>query len=84
MHQMYDESVNLTQATVDSISCFCVKFSNYVTHNPQSKQDEYYEPTIQNVRTAAALHGYGIKVTEVTTGISLDTDWEGEFVYTFE
>ena len=84
MRQMYDESANLTKATVDSISGFCVKFSGYVNQHPQSKQDDYFEPIIQNVRTAAALHGYDIKVSTVTSGIKINDEWEDEIVINFD
>lgn len=84
MHQMYDESVNLTQVQMDSITNFCVKFSGYVNRHPQSMQDEYFDPTIQNVRTAAALYGYDIKVTTITTGVTINDEWDGEIVINFD
>ena len=83
MHQMYNESANLTKVQMDSISNFCTKFSGYINQHPQSQQDEYFDPTIQNIRAAAALHGYDIKVTTVTTGITINDEWDGEIFITF-
>ena len=82
MYQMYNESVNLPQATLDSITNFTYKFSGYVGSHPDSRQDQYFAPTLQNLRNAAALHGYTIKETTVTTGITVNDEWDGEtYIY---
>ena len=78
MCQMYNESVNLPQATLDSITNFTHKFGGYVGSHPESRQDQYFDPTLQNLRNAAALHGYTIKETTVTTGITVNDEWAGE------
>ena len=78
MGQMYYESVNLPQATLDSITNFTHKFGVYVGSHPESRQDQYFDPTLQNLRNAAALHGYTIKETTVTTGITVNDEWAGE------
>ena len=83
MYQMYDESTRLTQATVDSISSFCVKFNGYIIQHPVSRQDQYFDPTLQNLRDAAALYGYTIKETTVTAGITINDEWDGETVIYF-
>ena len=82
MYQMYTESVNLPQATLDSITNFTHKFGGYVGSHPDSRQDQYFAPTLQNLRNAAALHGYTIKETTVTTGITVNDEWAGEtYIY---
>jgi hypothetical protein len=82
MCQMYNESVNLPQATLDSITNFTHKFGFYVGSHPESRQDQYFDPTLQNLRNAAALHGYTIKETTVTTGITVNDEWAGEtYIY---
>lgn len=83
MHQMYNESANLNQVQMDSISNFCTKFCGYVNQHPKSRQDEYFDPTIQNIRAAAALHGYDVKVTTVTTGVTINDEWGGDIFITY-
>ena len=78
MYQMYTESVNLPQATLDSITNFTYKFSGYVGSHPDSRQDQYFAPTLQNLRNAAALYGYSIRETTVTTGVTVNDEWDGE------
>lgn len=80
MHQMYNESVTLTQVQMDSISNFCTKFCGYVNKHPQSKHDEYFTPTIENIRTAAALHGYNIWITDDAICITIDDEWDDEII----
>ena len=83
MYQMYTESVNLPQATLDSITNFTYKFSGYVGSHPDSRQDQYFEPTFQNLRNAAALYGYTIRESTVTTGVTVNDEWAGEKYITF-
>lgn len=78
MHQMYVESINLPDATLDSISHFTTKLANYVALHPDSRQDEYYDPTLQNVRGALSPYGYTVVERSVTLGITVNTDWAGE------
>ena len=82
MHSMFNESVNLQQATLDSITNFTHKFGGYVGSHPESRQDKYFDPTLQNLRDAAALYGYTIKETTVTAGITVNDEWDGEtYIY---
>ena len=83
MYQMYTESVNLPQATLDSITNFTYKFSGYVGSHPDSRQDQYFAPTLQNLRNAAALYGYTIRETTVTTGVTVNDEWAGDKYITF-
>ena len=78
MYQMYTESVNLPQATLDSITNFTHKFGGYVGSHPDCRQDQYFAPTLQNLRNAAALYGYTIRETTVTTGVTVNDEWDGE------
>ena len=82
MHSMFNESVNLPQATLDSITTCTHKFGGYVGSHPESRQDKYFDPTLQNLRDAAALYGYTIKETTVTAGITVNDEWDGEtYIY---
>ena len=83
MYQMYTESVNLPQATLDSITNFTHKFSGYVGSHPNSRQNQYFAPTLQNLRNAAALYGYTIRETTVTTGVTVNDEWAGDKYITF-
>ena len=79
---MFNESVNLPQATLDSITNFTHKFGGYVGSHPESRQDKYFDPTLQNLRDAAALYGYTIKETTFTAGITVNDEWDGEtYIY---
>ena len=83
MYQMYNESVNLPQATLDSITNFTYKFSGYVGSHPDSRQDQYFAPTLQNLCNAAALYGYTIRETTITTGVTVNDEWAGDKYITF-
>ncbi len=83
MHSMFNESVNLPKATLDSITNFTHKFGGYVGSHPESRQDQYFYPTLQNMRDAAALYGYTIKETTVTTGITVNDEWDSETIIYF-
>ena len=83
MHSMFNESVNLPQATLDSITTFTHKFGGYVGSHPESRQDKYFDPTLQNLRDAAALYGYTIKESSVTTGVTVNDEWDGEKIIYF-
>ena len=78
MHQMYNESINLPQATLDSITTFTHKFGGYVGSHPESRQDQFFDPTLQNLRDAAALYGYSVKDATLNTSITVNDEWAGE------
>ena len=73
MESFYSESQGLPQCTIDSIKTFTSKFSSYVGSYPESRQDELFEPTVDNIRNACALHGY--KLVEVNVGITINDEW---------
>ena len=83
MHSMFNESVNLPQATLDSITTFTHKFGGYVGSHPESRQDKFFDPTLQNLRDAAALYGYTVKESSVTTGVTVNNEWDGEKIIYF-
>ncbi len=76
MRQMYNESVNLHVATLDSITHFCDKFSTYVTIHPDSRRDAYYPPTLDNLKAAASLHGCIIQDSGIK--LNLNPAWDDE------
>lgn len=75
---MYEESIWLPDAQLDSIYRFTKKLDNYVLFHPDARQDEYYKPTIQNVNGALAPYGYRLVEKDVTTNVDIDTTWAGE------
>ena len=83
MHSMFNESVNLPQATLDSITTFTHKFGGYVGSHPESRQDKFFDPTLQNLRDAAALYGYTVKESSVNTGVTVNDEWDGEKIIYF-
>ena len=76
MTQLYEESAGLPQVSLDSIKSFTAKFGSYVVCRPESRQDEYYQPTLDNINYAASL--YGCRLVELSTGVTVNTDWRGE------
>ncbi|MBR6128656.1 MAG: redoxin domain-containing protein, partial [Bacteroidaceae bacterium] len=80
MCQMYNESVNLPQATLDSITNFTHKFGGYVGSHPESRQDKYFDPTLQNLRDAAALYVAGHAQVKCHVEGILETDAWGDEV----
>ena len=74
MFMFYEESENLPDASVDSIKSFNTKFSSYVINHPESRQDDLFEPTVENVRHAAELKG--LNLADFSINIVIDTTWE--------
>ena len=74
MYRMYTESTNLPRATLDSINNFTKKLSAYVVRVPESRQDIYFDPTLDNLRYAASIQG--CIVIDTPTSISIGTKEE--------
>ena len=81
MCMFYEESLDLPDATVDSIIHFNNKFCTYVIKNPSSMQDYYFEPTVRNLEYAADLNDLDLK--SLTINITIDPTWEGDTVIHF-
>ena len=81
MELLYNESQGLPEVSIDSIKSFTAKFGSYVGSYPESRQDELYEPTVDNIRYAASLHGY--QLVELKIGITLNTDWDDDVLIEF-
>ena len=80
---MYEESIWLPDAQLDSIYRFTKKLDNYVLFHPDALQDEYYEPTVQNLNVALADYGYEYKEKNVGITIDIDTTWAGEHFFEY-
>lgn len=78
MFQFYEESEDLPDASVDSIKSFNTKFSGYVINHPESRQDDLFEPTVENVRHAAELKG--LSLADFSINIVIDTTWERDTI----
>jgi len=76
MYKMYEESVALPDAQLDSIDRFTTKFNKYVRTYPESREDTFYEPTVENVREALSLYGREYEEVNVSFTIVVDTTWE--------
>ena len=58
MQALYDESCGLENTSIDSVSRFNSKFTDYVSkHHDYAIHSEYYAPTAENINKAA-LHFY--------------------------
>ena len=73
MELFYNESRGLSEVTLDSLKTFTNKFGCYVANYPESRQDKLFEPTVSNIRNAAALHG--CKLVEVNIGITFEDEF---------
>lgn len=78
MQQLYQESQHLNQAGLDSIDSFTTKLGDYINAHPSVLEDELYEPLINNINLSLAPYGYCVKVTTVSVGVKVETDWKGE------
>ena len=78
MQQLYQESQHLNQAGLDSIDHYIAKLGGYINAHPSVLKDELYEPLINNINLSLAPHGYYVKVTAVSVGVKVETDWKGE------
>lgn len=81
MHQMYNESIGLPSTSIDSVKTFTTKFSSYLKANPDGWNDEYCNPTIENMKYACSVFGYKLEITNVA--FHFNTEWEGEYVVEF-
>lgn len=81
MHQMYNESMGLPSTSIDSVKTFTTKFSNYLKSNPAGWNDEYCNPTIENMKYACSVFGYELNITSVA--FHFNTEWEGEYIIEF-
>ena len=81
MELFYNESQGLTKVSIDSIQTFTTKFGSYVQSYPESRQDEYIDPTLNNIRYAASLHGY--QLVEIKATITINDEWDGENIIYF-
>ena len=76
MFQMYTESKSLPEASIDSIKNFTGKFGNYVGIHPESRNDHYYDPTVDNLRYALSLYGYQLR--ELSASVTVNDEWAGQ------
>lgn len=81
MHQMYNESVGLPSTSIDSVKTFTTKFGNYLKANPDGWNDEYCNPTIENMKYACSVFGYELNITNVA--FQFNTEWGGEYFVEF-
>ena len=75
MEKMFVESKSLPETSIDSIRSFTSKFGSYIKANPASKNNEYYNPTIENISYACSVFGYQLKVLNL--GITINSEWVG-------
>lgn len=76
MRLFYDESVNLPNATVDSIKRFATKVETYVYKFPEERKSPYYPEIVDNIKAAAQAGNLVITIT-------IETEWEGEIDINF-
>lgn len=84
MQQLYQESQHLNQAGLDSINHFTAKVQKYINSTPSAVEDELFQPIVNNINLSLAPHGYYVKVTNVSVGIKINTDWEGIKFYSYD
>ncbi len=81
MELMFVESKGLPETSIDSIKSFTSKFGSYIKANPALKNNEYYNPPVENISYACSVFGYQLKILNI--GITIDTEWDGENIVKF-
>lgn len=66
----------LHEASIDSIKSFTGKFGYYVGIHPESRNDHYYDPTVDNLRYALSLYGYQLR--ELSASVTVNDEWAGQ------
>ena len=81
MQLMYNESRELPSTSIDSVKNFTTKFSCYIKSNPNGWNDEFCNPTIDNMKYAASVFGYKLEITKIA--FYINTEWETDYIIEF-
>ena len=82
MELLYNESKGLAETSADSVTNFAQKFCDHMNSNLNDQNDEYFQPTVDNIEYAATVFGYK---TTIKTGVSItiNDEWDGEYYMNF-
>ena len=72
MEALYAESVNLSEASLDSVKSFRSKVSNFIATYPNAKENSLYAQIKENIKAAS-----------VKFKITINDEWDGEDYITF-
>ena len=82
MELLYNESKGLAKTSADSVSNFAQKFCDHMNNNLNDQNDEYFQPTVDNIEYAATVFGYKITI-KTGVSITINDEWDGEYYMNF-
>lgn len=77
MQQLYQESQNLNQTSLDSTKSFTTQLGMFVKFNLVAIENELYHPLIINNNINLSLAPYGCRLKEIVAdvGVKLNAEW---------
>ena len=82
MELLYNESKGLAKTSADSVSNFAQKFCDHMNSTLNNQNDEYFQPTVDNIEYAATVFGYKLTIN-MGVGITINDEWDGEYFMNF-
>lgn len=82
MELLYNESKGLPETSADSVTNFAQKFCSHLNSNLNNQNDEYFQPTVDNIEYAATVFGYKITI-KTGVSITINDEWDGEYYMNF-
>ena len=82
MELLYNESKGLAETSADSVTNFAQKFCDHMNSNLNDQNDEYFQPTVDNIEYAATVFGYKITI-KTGVSITINDEWDGEYYMNF-
>ena len=82
MELLYNESKGLAETSADSVTNFAQKFCDHMNSHLNDQNDEYFQPTVDNIEYAATVFGYKLTIN-MGVGITINDEWDGEYFMNF-
>ena len=82
MELLYNESKGLAETSADSVTNFVQKFCDHMNSHLNDQNDEYFQPTVDNIEYAATVFGYKLTIN-MGVGITINDEWDGEYFMNF-
>lgn len=82
MELLYNESKGLAETSADSVTNFAQKFCDHMNSNLNDQNDEYFQPTVENIEYAGSVFGYKITI-KTGVSITINDEWDGEYYMNF-
>ena len=82
MELLYNESKGLAETSADSVTNFAQKFCDHMNSHLNDQNNEYFQPTVDNIEYAATVFGYKLTIN-MGVGITINDEWDGEYFMNF-